>query len=547
MDAPLNATDDETLSAVAETLKATRPVRIDPERPSVRLMGTRFVIDSFIYDQLISPNVGTFTDPRVLGSPLDLAAAFGSDFALAIQDEAGETAHVNYPEQLAAMRAAVAARPDEAWGQTVYDAWLAAVEPMWLPRGAAFPDFMRGDAWRAKAQQTGFGSYAELKHDTILYTKQPVGETGGGPSSRPVRNWVEPDPVPLERLVAVATLTRDGLDGRGLLSAPLRQVLDEYIAMTGRLAGIAADELAGRPISEQDNDWLRYIGSTLESIWSATGERSSRSQPAAADQDAAIIADIIRGVDPQTDLDQVIEIGTGLVDRIYVIVPDDQGAFHVASGGVYSYYEFPWPTEDRLTDETWREMLRSGDAPDRPDWQATLFPGDAIATTDEPEPTPRPSRRALERELGSSLEGASWEPYRTAPAGAEFDPLKQGAVAAVIFDDLERELHRSTDYAALFRFRNADRLDGFWTWRAGATMVPLSQRPCVDGKPGWGRWQHGEVVCYVSEAGHAALRWTDERTSTYGLMNAAAGSTDLAALYRHWQTLLGSSADPAQG
>jgi hypothetical protein len=547
MEAPLSATDDETLSAVIETLKATRPVQIDPERPSVRLMGTRFVIDSFVFDQLIAPNVGVFPDARVLGSPLDLAAAFGSDFALAIQDEAGETAYPNYSEQMEAMRQAVAARPDEAWGQTVYDAWLAAVEPMWLPHGAAFPDFMQGDAWRAKAQQTGFGSYAELKHDTLLYTKQAFGDTGGGPPTRPARNWVEPDPVPLQRLSAVATLTRDGLESRGLLSAPLRQVLDDYIAMTDRLAGIAADELAGKPISEQDNDWLRYIGSELESIWWATGERTSRSQPAAADQDAAIIADIMRGRDPQTGLDQIIEIGTGYVDRLYVIVPDDQGAFHVASGGVYSYYEFPWPTNDRLTDERWREMLREGEAPERPAWQGTLFPGAPIDSTDEPEPTPRPSRRALERELGSSIAGASWEPYRAGPAGAEFDPLKEGALAAVIFDDLERELHRSVDYVGLFRFPNPNRLDMFWLWRAGSTWAPVRQQPCLDGKPGWGRWQHGEVVCYVSEAGHAALRWTDERTSTYGLMNAVAGSTDLAALYRHWQTLLGRSAVPAPG
>ena len=72
----------------------------------------------------------------------------------------------------------------------------------------AFPDFMQSDAWRAKDQQTGFGSYAELRHDTILYTKQAVGETGAaGPPARPVRNWVEPDPVPLQRLAAVATLT----------------------------------------------------------------------------------------------------------------------------------------------------------------------------------------------------------------------------------------------------------------------------------------------------------------------------------------------------
>ncbi len=183
MDAPLTATDDATLSEVADVLQSTRPVRIDPERPSVRLMGTRFVIDSWILDQMVSPNVGTQADPRVLGSPLDLAAAFGSEFALAIQDAAGETAHVNYPEQMEAMRSAVAARPAEEWGTTAYDAWLAAVEPMWLPHGAAFPDFMRSPAWRAKAQQTGFGSYAELKHDTILYTKQAGGDTRRRPTA----------------------------------------------------------------------------------------------------------------------------------------------------------------------------------------------------------------------------------------------------------------------------------------------------------------------------------------------------------------------------
>ena len=545
MDEPLTATDDETLSAITRTLLETRPVRIDPERPSVRLMGTRFVIDSWILDQLVGPNVGTLADPRVLGSPLDLAAAFGSDFALGIQDDAGETAHANYPEQMEALRTAVSARPEEAWGQTVYDAWLAAVEPMWLPHGGAFPDFMRSDAWRTKDQQAGFGSYAELRHDTILYTKQAFGDTGGGPPARPIRNWVEPDPVPLQRLAAVAALTRDGLDSRGLLTAPLRRLLNEYVGMTDRLAAIAADELAGAPISEKDNDWLRYIGSVLESMWWDSADRQGRYGSIAADEDAAIIADIMRGLDPQAGMDQVVEIGTGFVDRIYVIVPDDMGGFHVASGGVYSYYEFGWPTTDRLTDERWREMLRAGDIPARPAWQDPLFPDPATASTDEPEPTPPPSRRELERELGSAIDGATWEPYRESPAGALFDPLEEGAVAAVIFDDLERELHRSVDYVALFRFRDADRLDGFWTWRASSMPVPMRPGPCADGRPGWDRWLHGEYACYVHDDGYAALRWIDERTSTYGVMNAVAGSTDLAALYGHWQQLVDASKPPA--
>ena len=486
MDAPLTATNDETLATIAETLVQVRPVRIDPERPSVRLMGTRFVIDSWILDQMISPNVGSRADPRVLGSPLDLAAAFGSDFALAIQDAAGETAHVNYPEQMEAMRTAIATRPEEAWGQTVYDAWLAAVEPMWLPHGAGFPDFMRSDAWRTKDQQTGFGSYAELKHDTILYTKQAFGDTGGGPPARPVRNWVEPDPVPLQRLAAVARLTRDGLDSRGLLSAPLRQLIDS--STSGWLSDWRPSPLTSWPARRSPRRtttgcatsapcWNRS-GRSRGTVRAATGPgrwmRTRRSSPTSCVASTRRLAwtRSWRSA-PASSTASTSSSRTTM------------GGFHVASGGVYSYYEFPWPTTDRLTDERWREMLRSGDAPARPAWQDTLFPAAGATPPEEAEPTPRPPRPEMERELGSAIEGATWEPYRASPAGAAFDPFESGAVAAVIFDDLERELHRSVDYVALFRFRDADRLDGFWTWRADSMAVPLRAGSCADGRPGW--------------------------------------------------------------
>jgi hypothetical protein len=48
----------------------------------------------------------------------------------------------------------------------------------------------------------------------------------------------------------------------------------------------------------------------------------------------------------------------------------------VAKGGVFSYYEFPWPADDRLTDEKWREMLDNDEAPDRPVWIDTFFTGE---------------------------------------------------------------------------------------------------------------------------------------------------------------------------
>jgi hypothetical protein len=233
---------------------------------------------------------------------------------------------------------------------------------------------MRTGAWEAKAQQTGLGSYAELKHDTILYTKQAVAEMGAAePPPPPARNFVEPDPVPFARLAAMARLTRDGLTQRELLSKEGQKLLSDYIRLADRLAAIAAAELAGTPISEEDDEWLRIIGGVLEGFWWRSGDKLNSARPI-RDDDAAVIADIMRGIDLDSGSDEVLEIGTGRIDRIFVLMPDDAGQFNVATGGVYSYYEFTQPTDERLTDEQWWEMLRSGEVPDRSSWQDPLFP-----------------------------------------------------------------------------------------------------------------------------------------------------------------------------
>ena len=359
---PTAFADDAAVAEVGRALTAIRSVMIDPEKPTVRLMGVRFVIDSWVLDQMIYPNVGTTDNPRLLPSPLDLAAAFGSDFAYRVQQEAGETKYANYDKQMKSMRTAIAERPREDWGATVYDAWLYAIEPMWLPHGKAFPDFMGTEAWTAKDQQTGFGSYAELKHDTILYAKQASGEGETPIPPEEPRNWVEPDPAAFERLRAVVDLTQQGLEQRGLLTRENARILKEVRDLFSFLGKIASDELAGKPISQDANQRLKHIGGTLSYIWWLTSDQ--KSGVAIPDKEAAIIADIARGGE------RVVEIGTGRIDRIYVLVPDDQGTFQVAVGGVYSYYEFPWPVANRLTDEAWREMLRTGDAPERPSWEA---------------------------------------------------------------------------------------------------------------------------------------------------------------------------------
>jgi hypothetical protein len=352
---------DETVAEVVARLASARPVRIDPERASVRLMGTRFVLDSFVLDQLIYPNVGTADEPRLVPSALDLAAAFGSEFAYGVLEAAGATAYAGYDAQLERLREAIAARPAEHWGSTVYDGWLYALQPLFGPHGAAFPEFMRSDAWAAKAHGTGLASYAELKHDTILYTKQAVAEGGDGGKIPERRNWVEPEPVAFARLAAVAELLRSGLADRGLLTEEAAGLLQDLGGLLSFLQRIARDELAGAPISKADNDRLTAIGGELEALYWRSSDRLREGAPE-IDQDTAVIADIA------SSSAAVLEVATGRIDRIYVLVPDDQGDFEVAAGGVYTFYEFAAPPGTRLTDEEWRASLDEGTAPDPPAW-----------------------------------------------------------------------------------------------------------------------------------------------------------------------------------
>jgi hypothetical protein len=218
------------------------------------------------------------------------------------------------------------------------------------------------------AHQGGLGSFAELKHDTILYTKQAVAEGGDGAPIPPRRNWVEPEPVAFARLAAVAELMRQGLAERGLLTEEQEGLLSDLIELEEFLGRISQDELAAAPISEDDNERLTNIGGELESYFWRTSDQTQAGE-SEADQDAAIVADIA------SSAEGVLEVATGRIDRIYVLVPNDEGTFQVAAGGVYSYYEFANPPGERLTDEEWRAMLDAGEVPDRPSWQEAFLAG----------------------------------------------------------------------------------------------------------------------------------------------------------------------------
>ncbi len=371
---------DLDASQIADAVLAVHPVEIDPERAAVRLMGARFTLDSFILDQLAYPNVGGDApeERRVLVSALDVAAAFGSPLAREMQLST-EAGYLHYREQLDAMTRVVAERTPDDWAGTVYDAWMIAIEPQFRARGAAYPDFMQSGAWAAKSLQTGLASYTELKHDTVLYTKQGSAGEGEGPEAPAFvpRHWVEPDPVAFDRIVAAAELLRAGFQSRDLLTPETDDLLSTLIELGDWLGGIAALELDGVVASDSENERLGRIGSELEYLWLASSdiELDGVGLPVPdPDERAGLVTDIF------TASFEYLQLGTGDVNTIYVIVPIGDGRFELAAGYVSSYYEF-WRSagEPRLTDDEWRMLIQDDQLPLRPSWNAAFVISDHIS------------------------------------------------------------------------------------------------------------------------------------------------------------------------
>lgn len=389
-DVPLTQlADDSKLDAFIAAAEQLPPPRIlgmvirdtddeTEQTKGLRLMGQRFVPDAYIFRQLIYRNVGTQSDRRGLPMGMDLMAAMGSEQAYQILDESGETAYMNYPQQMEKVRTWLDGLALEEWTETLYNSWIYTFYPLLEVPGDGYPTFMRGQAWQKKQINTALGSWAELKHDTILYAKQVYAEMGGGPPAPepiPPKGYVEPVPQFYARLAALTSMTLEGLDTRGLLTNTDRDSLNRLLQLASSFQVMAEKELAGQPLTEDEYEAIRFYGGELEHLVMASADTDSEDEFAQMFMDeepqAAVIADV--ATDPGAEGGPVVqEEGVGRISEIHAVVPviQDDGSvvLQVAKGGVFSYYEFSWPANDRLTDEKWREMLDSGRAPALPDW-----------------------------------------------------------------------------------------------------------------------------------------------------------------------------------
>jgi hypothetical protein len=338
----------------------------DEATQGFRFMGQRFTLDQYVFGELMWRKVGTLENPRDLPKSLDFLAVQGSEEAYTLLEEMGETDYENFDTQFTKVKNEVAELGLDSWTQNLYWSWLYALQPIFEPKGEQYPAFMQTQAWLRKDMQTALSSWTELKHDTILYAKQVMAEMGGGPDEMP-KGYVEPNPEAYARLLALAEMTRDGLESRDLLDEVTRGNLDNLIEQLDFLLKAAQAELNGEELTEEDYWRIQYFGGWLEAMTIAASDPADAAMGGGdlSDQKSALVADVATGIG------RVLEEGVGYPTLIYVVLPN--APYRIAVGAVFTYYEFTVEPDKRMTDEAWQAMLESGNAPDAPDWTSTFI------------------------------------------------------------------------------------------------------------------------------------------------------------------------------
>jgi hypothetical protein len=232
-------------------------------------------------------------------------------------------------------------------------------------------------AWQQQKLNTQLASWAQLRHDNLLYAKQSY--SGGIGCSFP-HSFVEPYPEFYRRLGrfsnAAHSFFSENLEEGSWITSYFKGVG----SIMDTLAVIAEKELLLEPLQEAEMIFLKsmldkrgtYGGNTIsgwlselyfetygDDLWVPWGETDY------------VIADVhTQSTDESGNfIGKVLHVGTGKVNLGVFLVdhPSDNDVPTAYVGPFQSYYEHFTLDFDRKTDEWWSEKIDTV-FPERPDW-----------------------------------------------------------------------------------------------------------------------------------------------------------------------------------
>ncbi len=339
------------------------------------LLGQRYVIDSHVFSNVVYDRVQGGSVLRMMPNPLDVAfAALGNDQAAKLLERELDTYH--YAPDLAAMRILSDAHEADFWQKNLYNLWLSALRSLSLradsptPIGSR-PEVARTEAWGKRVLNTQLASWAELRHDTILYAKQSY--TGGVTCEFPDAQ-VEPVPEVFSALEDFARHGQGIVAGLELSGAPyLQPLIEEYfdrlLAVSSMLREMAEYQRDGRPFEDYH---LAFVNEAVRIHWGCGAPEGAEgwyprlffNASSAAEYDPTI-ADV--HTQPTDEggavVGRILHVGTGMA-RLMVVTMDTCTGPKAYAGLVSSYFEKVTENFERYDDPTWAAELQSGTPPD---------------------------------------------------------------------------------------------------------------------------------------------------------------------------------------
>ena len=340
------------------------------------LMPQRYMPDSEVLQEMVDYE----STPTLRDVPkgLDILASIGISSAerILIQELKEQEKWNKYTSNLEQIKKRMG---EIDWNQTVANKWIAALKDV-NSKNAQYPKFMLSPQWDKKNLNAALASWAELKHDAILYAKQPMGAEcgGGGPPEPYVKGYVEPNIAYWTKAIELIDATMDVLRRFDLVTEKGTTAATDLREQAEFLLNCSKKELAGKNLTEQEYRQIETIGSTFENITLNLIKESDQflmgwGNVNGADKKISVVADVYTANSYNNPDKSVLYEAVGPAHEIYVVVELD-GYLYLTRGAVFSYREFQ---EDiaapRKTDEEWQQELQTQPDKGIPNWMKEII------------------------------------------------------------------------------------------------------------------------------------------------------------------------------
>lgn len=344
-----------------------------PVGKQFRFMGQRYVLDAEIIQELVEPIT------RPVPSGLDVMGVLGSKRAEQIQMEKEKVQSQNgypiwdeYPLKFKEYKEKFSKITEEEWKSNMYQGWIWTLKGYLEPFKEGYPSFMTNEAWEDKDLNTALGSWSELKHDTILYGKQSGAEMGGW--DMVAKGYVEPNIEVYEKLLWLTNFSRENLKVRDLSVESIDEKMVKFEELLEFLINCSVKQLRNEVLTEDEYYRIGYYGGTIEELSASFAGEGLRwfEITSETDKNMAVIADFHTIAPNELSPGGYMEAGVGSAYEIYVVVPIGE-ELYLTRGAVFSYHEFI--STERLTDETWQQLIKEDKNPPMPEWTDSFIRG----------------------------------------------------------------------------------------------------------------------------------------------------------------------------